>query len=127
MKEYVVHQRHHFGWTKTKVMAESPNDAMYRDVLSSHDFLTKDNHTHYVSEYGVLIYSAYTRRTLGGLLREGDLWFSVRCRIGENDDCDKCGGTGINYYNPFIQCWECGDGESEGKGTGKVANAEAIG
>ena len=49
-----------------------------------------------------------------------EVWFSDRIELGEVDDCPACGGTGKNFYNPFRQCWECGNKEKEGKGTGKI-------
>ena len=47
--------------------------------------------------------------------------------LGKEDDCDKCGGTGVNQYWSDRQCWKCGEkdpsskfGYAKGKGTGKL-------
>ena len=123
-KPYVVHQHHHYGWTMNTHLAGSPEEAMRNDLLKYHPWLSEYGHKvsfsdgRYKVEYAGEPYPrAYY--TTPSWARMGDYWFGERIHIGSPDDCNKCGGTGVNHYYPWRQCWACGNGETKGKSSGK--------
>lgn len=127
----IVHQHHHYGWTKDEEDSKSLDEAVRLNVLRYHDFLTDYQESDYEISHDIgaefpryrVIWSADNPKplALGSCVNSGQVWFGDRIEIGEPDDCDKCGGTGVNHYNPFVQCWKCGDGKTEGKGSGKIS------
>ncbi len=132
MKNFTIHQKHHYGWTKDTFQVNSLNDAVKQSVLKYHDFLEKEYSGEYRIEHniGKDKYPEYSviwdnsKKSKGfaltkSVLVKGDLWFSDRILHGQPDDCTDCGGTGVNRYNPWMQCYGCGDENLEGKGTGK--------
>ena len=42
----------------------------------------------------------------------------------KHHDCPKCGGTGINHYYSWKECWSCGDDKKDGKSSGKSTTKE---
>lgn len=127
MSEYVVYQHHHYGWTKTSHIAEDAQGALQADVCHFHPWLIQYGHKIEFKDDGYVVYydgepyppAYYSNHPMRLVM--GTYWFGDQIRIGQPDDCPECGGTGINHYNPFVQCWECGDEAKEGRGTGKVA------
>jgi hypothetical protein len=111
--------------------ADTLEQAMEKDVYRYHPWLKKYGHridfdgTYYRVYYNGEPFSRafYAEK----FTKDGDIWFSNRMHQGHSDDCDKCGGTGISHYNPFIQCHGCGErdenersGWAVGKGSGKI-------
>ncbi len=124
----VVHQHHHFGWTMNTHTALSAEEAMRKDVLRYHPWLPQYGHRlsfsegRYRVEYDGEPYPRAYFHT-PAWAKMGDYWFGGRLHIGQADDCEKCGGTGVNHYNPFFECWKCGDGKTKGKSSGKARAA----
>jgi len=122
MSQFVVCQHHHYGWTKNTHEAATEKDAMLADILKYHDWLP--NYSHQVEfkegRYAVTYTGENRSLPLGRIQRNGDRWFSDQIRIGAAGDCVACGGTGVNHYNPFVQCWKCGDKTQRGVGAGKM-------
>jgi hypothetical protein len=149
--EFVIQRHEHHGWTKDVEVADNAREAIRANILHSHDWLANYagkfsievwvNSTfgkdHKIAETEEELLNAECVRArviwqdetpypiFGGCIREGEIWFGVRVRIGEKDDCPECGGTGINHYNPFNQCWACGDKDKKGRGSGKVRSGPA--
>ncbi len=124
-REIIVHQHQHHGWTTETYKASCFDDAARMDILAHHPFLSKFKHKIAFEENRYIVtYEDKTRRMLGGMVQPiqypGDYWFGDKIREGSSDDCESCGGTGINHYNPFVQCWACGHEKRPGKGTGKI-------
>jgi hypothetical protein len=121
---FTVHQHHHFGWTMNSYSAVSPEAAMRQDILRYHPWLPdfgyrlafKDGR--YSVEYAGEPYPPAYFNT-PAWARMGSFWFGERIHIGSADDCNKCGGTGVNHYYSWRQCWACGNGEAKGKSSGK--------
>jgi hypothetical protein len=42
-----------------------------------------------------------------GLTTPRDFWFSLRVEPADPGDCDRCGSTGRDFYNPFRDCTRC--------------------
>jgi len=128
MPSFVVHQHTHAGWYKHTHEAADANAAMYADLLRNHPWLRKYGHKAVFEEGRYVI--QYNGEPFPPCYQgEKDFmfpnWFGDRIHIGEPDDCAKCGGTGVNHYNPFRQCWECGDQELRGTSTGKIKTEAA--
>lgn len=47
--------------------------------------------------------------------KPGDIWFGRRVEEGKPGDCLACGGTSVEFGNPFRGCWKCTDGERRTK------------
>ena len=128
-REYVVHIRRHCGWHTTREVAPNFSDAAIRAVVRTcKEFdLDVDKIPHRVEfqddEYPYVTFWETSHRPVafGRMQQPGDLWFSDRVREGAEDDCHACGGTGVNFYNPFVQCWKCGDQTAKGQSSGKQA------
>lgn len=131
MSEFIVHQHNHAGWKTDVIKAESFEDAARESVLKYHGFLidyaglysfelrTGDDGR--IARYVVQWQSEDPKvNHFGPPLYSGDHWFSDQIREGEADDCPKCGGTGANHYNPFNECWSCGDKTKPGRASGKA-------
>lgn len=128
MPEYIVHIHQHFGWETTREPGETFAEAAVAAVVRvcKERNLNLDEIPHAV-EYrdrdgyqSVVFYETSRRRIFGGYTYPGEYWFSDQVRQGHEDDCLSCGGTGVNHYNPFRQCWSCGDQEQNGKSSGKL-------
>ena len=129
MPKFVVHQHAHHGWTTNSYEADVFEEAARIDILESHSFLKEIVHKIDFSIIeGNLYYSVsyngeeprpYLNPFGDGFQRKGDYWFGGKIREGSSDDCLDCGGTGINHYYVWRQCWGCGDQELDGRGTGK--------
>ena len=128
MNNFIIHQKHHYGWTKSEHNTKNLDDAVENDILKYHDFLNEFKGKYSIEHtVGKEDYPSYTvkwdddepHQMIGGSLVKGEYWFSDRLELGKSDDCAYCGGTGSNHYNPFVQCFECGDGKTEGKSSGK--------
>lgn len=117
MAEFIVHQHHHFGWRTRRHEAASAEDAMRMDILLDHPWLVEYEHRLDLEEgaYAVYYEGPLRQLPLGQIQGKGDYWFGDDIRIGSEDDCNACGGTGVNHYNPFVQCWSCGERIPGGK------------
>lgn len=128
MTEYVIHQHHHYGWTKRIHEAENENEAKLKDILKDHDWLPEYEYSIKFTDDGYSVtYEGEPRWVFGGTQYKGDHWFADQMRVGELDDCDKCGGTGVNHYYSWCQCWKCGEmdktskvGYKDGRSSGKM-------
>lgn len=129
--KFIIHQHHHYGWTKNEHEAETLKEAMLLDILKYHPWLPEYEYSikfDLDKERYSVTYEGETRSLpLGGYQYKGDYWFSDQIRKGEEDDCDACGGTGINHYYLSHQCWKCGGMDKEdrtgykrGRSSGKI-------
>lgn len=134
VNEYVIHQHHHYGWTTNVHEADNPEEALRADVLKYHPWLAEHEHELVLKEgrYSVSYEGAAPREVFGGFQYKGDHWFGDQIRVGEADDCNSCGGTGVNHYYSWCQCWKCGEpddssraGYRTGRSSGKRMIAEA--
>lgn len=135
-KTFIINQHFHYGWVSDTIKCENIDKAIEIAVLKYHEFLEKD----FKGKYKIVntlksdpypMAKVYwdcenpksriilSRNMVPSLLHKGDLWFCHPIRIGSKNDCKECGGTGINHYNPFVQCYMCGNLKLRGKGTGK--------
>lgn len=143
---FIVHIERHCGWHTTSAEGDSFAEAAVTAVVETcKQFgLDLDNIPHTV-EYG----EEDLPQTLGGtfhyrrvLFREtgkrqvfdpfiargwtttkpGDYWFAHRVEEGKLGDCEMCGGTSVDFHNPFRGCWKCTNGEPR---TFKVETAPA--
>lgn len=130
--KFIIHQHHHYGWTKNEHEADTLEAAMLLDILKYHDWLPEYEYSinfDLDKERYSVTYEGETRPIFGGYQYKGDYWFSGKIRQGEIDDCDKCGGTGINHYYFNCQCWKCGEMDKQdptgyklGRSSGKIKN-----
>lgn len=127
-QEFIVHIRRHCGWHTTREAGANFGDAAIKAVVRTCAEFNLDvaEVPHRVEfrdgDYpAVIFWETSQRPVFMGTQFPGDLWFSDRVREGAEDDCPKCGGTGVNFYNPFVQCWECGDQTVKGQSSGKMA------
>lgn len=133
MKKFIVHIRRHTGWYTTEAegatFAEAAVSAVIATALKYGLDVNTVPHTVAYREddgYSCVVFTETSKREIfGGCTRPGELWFADRVRQGEPDDCPSCGGTGIDYHNPFQQCWSCGDRTQRGQSSGKRLEAEA--
>lgn len=125
--QFLIHQRHRHGWTTNVREAETPEEAMLLDILSYHPWLAEFPNEIALAEgrYSVT-YLGGGPAAFGERRLPGDHWFSGQVRVGEEDDCRKCGGTGSNHDHPWAQCFGCGEvdrtarcGWSDGRSAGK--------
>ena len=134
MHEYVLHMHNHAGWFTQKIKAKSIAQALIKGLDARAGFLSKEymgryriEHDDPTSEYPRfrVIWNDKTPKffAFGRPIRKGDMWWSDRFQIGDENDCESCGGTGANHYYPGRQCWKCGDQNLDGRGTGKKQNA----
>ena len=129
MREYILHMKNHAGWHTQFIIAESVMNAITQGLDCRASFLSQK----YAGKYKIEHDDPQSERpqfyvkwdsdqpksfSYGQPLNRGDLWWSDQFRIGSLDDCQSCGGTGVNHYNPFNQCWGCGDKNKEGRGSG---------
>ena len=133
MSKFIVHIHRHCGWYTTEAEGTTFAEAAVTAVIAtclkygldvntiphSVAFQEKDGYA------SVVFKEQSTRAVYGGMTQAGNLWFANRVRQGQPDDCPSCGGTGINHYNPFMQCWACGDKAQKGQGSGKRTEALA--
>jgi hypothetical protein len=133
MRKYHVHQHHHYGWTTNVLEAETAHDAMTADIMKSHPWLADYEHALVFKDgrYSVTYEGATPRPIFGGEQVKGDHWFADQIHVGEADDCTACGGTGINHYYSWCQCWQCGETDprsalfyKKGRSSGKRMVAE---
>jgi hypothetical protein len=124
--EFLVHCHNHAGWEQSIEEAESPAEAINQAIIRHHDFLEAEYSGQYSIEvnlectsYRVDWTDPEPKPIFGGYLWPG-YWFGGKVRIGEDGDCPACGGTGVNHYNPFMQCWACGNSKEKGRGSGKT-------
>lgn len=88
----IVELQHHYGWTEYDIEANSLEEAAYKAVLQSHDFLTKDNHIYEVGQHSFEWGGALVEYDSVCIYRNenspkkiiadhfGDWWFSVEYR-----------------------------------------------
>jgi hypothetical protein len=133
--EYIVHIERHCGWHTTTAEGETFAEAAVAAVVATcKQFgLDLDSIPHTV-EYGeedlpqtfgepfhyrrVLFREASERRVFDpilnvggwGMTKPGDHWTSCRVEEGKPGDCPMCGGTSVDFHNPFVGCWKCTDG-----------------
>jgi hypothetical protein len=132
-QNHIVHIKRHCGWYTAEATGGTFAEAAIAAVVATCKKFRLDLDTipHAVAfkddpEYPYVAFRETASRPIfGGITRPGDLWFSETVRPGRADDCPSCGGTGVNFYNPFNQCWSCGDMKQRGKGTGKHKLAQA--
>jgi hypothetical protein len=124
MAKFVVHQHHHYGWTKNVHITASFEEAARADIYKYHPWLKDYGHTisftngDYEVKYNGEPYPPAYHNTPAWASMD-DHWFGERLHQGAIDDCDKCGGTGVNHYYSWRQCWACGDKDKDGKSSGK--------
>lgn len=127
---FLLHMHNHAGWFTQSIQAENLTEALVKGLDKRAGFLSKEYTGLYQVEYDDplsefpryrVIWDSSTPKyfPFDQPLQKGDVWWSDRFQVGGLEDCEKCGGTGVNHYNPFNQCWSCGDSNQEGKGTGK--------
>ena len=118
MAEFIVHIHNHAGWKKNRVDAATQIDAIKAEIYRTHEWLSEypheikfdgDDATSDDHRYAVYYTGEVRTLPLGFRQYPGDLWFSDFIRVGEEDDCKSCGGTGINHYYHWCQCWRCGE------------------
>jgi hypothetical protein len=131
MMEFILHMHNHAGWSTQTIEAKTLTEALTKGLNETAEFLSKEYAEKYKVEHDDpadkypryrILWNDDEPKTFyqGTPLNKGDVWWSDRFQVGKADDCTSCGGTGINHYNSFMQCWKCGDREKEGKGTGKI-------
>ena len=132
MAKYIIHHLNHAGWSTGEVETETLEEAIRLTLNSTTaSFLDKEYKDKYRIEcddpkseyprYRVIWDNEEMKEFLFRRpLKKGDVWWSERYELGAEDDCHKCGGTGVNHYNPFVQCWNCGDSTMKGRGSGKI-------
>lgn len=129
-KLIILHLHNHAGWLTQRIEVATIEEAIKEGLRKRSSFLEKEYQGRYRIEHDDpndehprfrVVWDDDEPKTFmwGDTRRKGDVWWSDRYELGEENDCEKCGGTGINHYNPFRQCWACGDKELEGKGLGK--------
>lgn len=131
MPEFVLHMHNHAGWYTQTIAAPSIRAALVDGLDARAAFLKRD----YAGKYRVehddpdvdyprfrVIWDSEEPKVfwVAPLLKKGDVWWSDRFQIGSEDDCQKCGGTGLSHYGINTQCWACGDGKSPGRASGKA-------
>lgn len=131
MTLFILHMHNHAGWHTQHINAETLEAAIVKGLDRTADFLSQEyagryrvEHDDPASEFPCyrVIWDSDEPNWFGlgrSRLRKGEEWWSNRFQVGEPDDCEDCGGTGVNHYNPFLQCWACGDQNLRGKGSGK--------
>lgn len=127
MTTYLVHMHRHCGWytatAEGATFAEAAVKAVIEMCLKYGLDVNTVPHTVEYIEYKGYPHVAFTetsrRQVWGRVTKPGDAWFWEQVREGQDEDCLKCGGTGINHYNPFMQCWGCGNHKEKGQGSGK--------
>ena len=131
MTEYVVHIKRHCGWHTTTAEGDSFPEAAVAAVIDTckRYGLDLDNIPHTAEYLDDVIPDSFSgtfrhRRVLfrwaaphrvfdpilhggWGVTKPGDYWFSERVREGQEGDCRACGGTGVDFYNPFKTCRMC--------------------
>jgi len=126
----IIHLHNHAGWRMRDIDAPSVAEAIRIGLGETAGFLEKEyagryriEHDDPAAEYPKyrIIWDHAEPKTFifGYPRRKGEEWWSDRFQVGAVDDCDMCGGTGVNHYNPWRQCWACGDKDKEGRGAGK--------
>ena len=135
-REFVLHLHNHAGWRMRIISAISLEKAISEGLKETALFLSEkyankhriecddpnDNYPRYRVIWDCDEPKIFPLHWM--TLRKGDVWWSDRFQVGEKDDCSKCGGTGINHYYSWKQCWECGDSSLTGKGSGKARTSE---
>jgi hypothetical protein len=127
MPKFIVHIRRHCGWHTVETEGATFGEAAVSAVVATckEYGLDLDNIPHTVrfneSEgYTSVVFDHGTsRKVFRGMTYPGEFWFGEQVREGHADDCEKCGGTGAGFHNPFMQCYACGDRKLKGKGSGK--------
>lgn len=124
--EYTIHAKLHSGWVTLTASGDSFAEAAIAGVVQ----LMKDRHLnldaipHTVEFFDadgyprVKFFEASERpvTTFGfrsAVTKPGDWWFSVRVQEGKAGDCGRCGGTGLDFYNPFVPCGSCNGGRAK--------------
>jgi hypothetical protein len=135
MTTFTVHQHHHHGWTTNVHDAETAEEAMKADVMEYHPWLADYWHSLVLKDgrYSVTYEGEEPRQTFSRIQFKGDHWFGDQIHIGEADDCTACGGTDINHYHSWCQCWKCGETDpkstfiyTKGRSSGKQKVAQSI-
>lgn len=128
----ILHMHNHAGWCTQSIPAGTLTEALIIGLDKRAGFLAKEYSGLYRVEHDdpmdehprfKVIWDSSTPKhfPLGqASLQKGDIWWSDRFQVGKPGDCGSCGGTGVNHYNPFNQCWSCGDSEQKGEGTGRT-------
>lgn len=135
MSKFIVHIRRHCGWHTVEAEGATFGEAAVSAVVATckQYGLDLDKIPHSVEfrqsesdDYTSVVFrETASREVYRGRTTPGEFWFGERVRQGNLDDCEKCGGTGTNFYNPFMQCWACGDRKQRGYGSGKKLALEA--
>lgn len=132
----IIHMHNHAGWRMHTVDAETVADSIKIALRETAKFLDDDyagkwrlSHDDPAAEAPRfrIVWDHDEPKTfiLGYPRHRGDEWWSDRFQVGAEDDCPQCGGTGINHYYGWRQCWACGDRDQDGRGTGKANLASA--
>lgn len=135
MITYTVHIKRHCGWHTTTAEGETFGDAAVAAVVETcKQFgLDLDSIPHtveYVEEdlpqsdgstfrYRRVRFNEVSERSVFDpfiargwtTTKPGDYWFAERVEEGKPGDCPACGGTSVEYDNPFRGCWKCTDGK----------------
>lgn len=130
MTAFIIHLHNHAGWYTQTIEADNLADAIKKALHKRATFLSRKYNGKYKIEHDdpnsghprfrvVWDDDAPKHFAWRATMCKGDVWWSDRFQVGEPDDCTSCGGTGVNHYNLFMQCWSCGDSTLKGKGTGK--------
>lgn len=134
MTKFIVHIRRHCGWHTTEAEGATFAEAAIAAVIATckQYGLDVDKVPHKVSfnerdkDYMSVVFREDSyRQVFRHVTSPGELWFADQVRQGHEDDCTSCGATGVSHYNPFMQCWACGDRKMRGKGTGLARVAQA--
>lgn len=135
MGEYIVHIKRHCGWHTTTAEGDcfadaavkaaarvhgefGGNPSLYDVVFEERPLSDRDLAGPAIYSYAVFRWAAPHRIfdpfLLGGwgYSKRGDVNFSQRVREGAPGDCRPCGGTGVDFYNPFRSCRVCGEYQS---------------
>lgn len=134
MPEFIVHIERHCGWHTTTAEGDTFAEAAVTAVVATCKQFGLDLDT---IPHTVEFRETMEPQTLGEpfryrrvLFREtgerevfdpfiargwtttkpGDYWFADRVEEGQPGDCPMCGGTSVDFHNPFKGCWKCTDG-----------------
>jgi len=133
MPNFRVHHRTHSRWYTFNVEAPTFGEAAIRAVVDNCKNLGLDlakiayevQYSEREDGYASVIFREKSvRRVFRGVTTPGEFWFSDQVRQGAEDDCSRCAGTGIDFYNPFVQCGACGDRKLRGQSSGRKKPSE---
>jgi hypothetical protein len=111
---FLVFRHNHSGWMRVPVEAETEEGAMLTAIYLAAPWLMDYKHmiTFKRDDLGVIDryvidYTGDPRGVAFGRVQYPGFWWTENIRIGVEDDCDYCGGTGRDHYGIFGPCWSC--------------------